>query len=332
MFNVRQDVGGLSAISDHWLAARRLPAPVKRVLPPGVLRGLQEIRNQIRKRLVSRTLSTNAIFEQPKEEQQSAALISIVVPIRDAPLVTRRCLSSLERNATNSEIILIDDGSQLAESQKVVREFSERNEWKTRRNDVPLGHSAACAAGASLASRRYLCLLNSDTVVTHRGWQNIVTSFESSPSVGVAGPSTSASGNEQTLQVAALCRLYWNDNQICAFADKLRLDTSKHATNDVPWISGFALFIRRSLWEELGGFDRKLPDYGNEIELCKRVRDLGYRTVWVRNSYIHHLGRQSYARQIGQSAIDSRIAAAYQYILRKHRDQPARRSAFRSVE
>ena len=328
MFDPTQDVGGLSAISDHWLATRRLPAPVKRVLPPGVIRGLQGIRNQIRKRLVSRTLSRHAIFKQSNEERLATALVSIIVPIRDAPLVTRRCLASLERNAASSEIILIDDGSELAESRKVVQEFSERNGWKTRRNDVPLGHSAACAAGASLASRPYLCLLNSDTVVAHRGWRNILTAFESSPDIGAVGPATSASGNEQTLQVAALCRMYWNDNQICAFAETLSSDP---AIQSLPWISGFALFIRRSLWEELGGFDRRLPDYGNEIELCKRVRDLGYLTVWVRNSYIHHLGRQSYTRQIGESGIDSRIVAAYQYIRRKHSDQDAESSATRPL-
>jgi len=327
MFDHKQDVDGLSAISDHWLATRRLPAPLKRALPAGAVRGLQSIRNQIRKRLVSRTLSRNAIFQQSNEEKRASALVSIVVPIRDAPLITKRCLASLERNAANSEIILVDDGSQLAESRQIVREFSQRNGWKTRRNDVPLGHSAACAAGGSAANRPYLCLLNSDTVVAHRGWHSIVTAFESSLDIGVVGPATSASGNEQTLQVAALCRLYWNDNQICAFAEQLCLDASKHTTKDLPWISGFALFIRRSLWEGLGGFDRKLPDYGNEVELCKRVRDLGYRTVWMRSSYIHHLGRQSYARQIGESAIDSRIVAAYQYIRRKHHDQNAENPA-----
>lgn len=57
---------------------------------------------------------------------------------------------------------------------------------------------------------------------------------------------------------------------------------------------GFALFIRRSLWEQAGGFDQRLPDYGNEMELCRRIAEEGYRLVWIRNSYIHHFGQQSY--------------------------------------
>jgi GT2 family glycosyltransferase len=87
---------------------------------------------------------------------------------------------------------------------------------------------------------------------------------------------------------------------------------------DLPWINGFAFFIRRSLWEQLGGFDPNLPDYGNEVELCRRVLAMGYRTVWVRNSYVHHFSGESYKEAIGVEAINTRIKVAENYIDRKH--------------
>jgi GT2 family glycosyltransferase len=86
---------------------------------------------------------------------------------------------------------------------------------------------------------------------------------------------------------------------------------------DVPWVGGFALFIRRGLWEQVGGFDRNLPDYGNEVELCGRVAQEGYRRVWVRNSYIHHFGGQSYRGTIGNKGIGTRIQASKIYIRQK---------------
>jgi GT2 family glycosyltransferase len=76
---------------------------------------------------------------------------------------------------------------------------------------------------------------------------------------------------------------------------------------DLPWVSGFAFFIRRSLWEQIGGFDQKLPDYGNEVELCNRVAANGYRMAWIRNSYIHHFGQQSYRNLIGDEGVRARI-------------------------
>jgi GT2 family glycosyltransferase len=88
---------------------------------------------------------------------------------------------------------------------------------------------------------------------------------------------------------------------------------------DLAWVSGFAFFIRRSLWEQVGGFDPKIPDYGNEFELCSRVAEKGYRMVWIRNSYIHHFGGQSYGHIIGEEGIRAQVRAADTYIRHKKR-------------
>jgi GT2 family glycosyltransferase len=308
----------ISGMFTQSLAAYRVPEKIRRALPPGLIRSMQQLRDRIVRTLVSRGLAGHATFAQPEEETLASGSVSIVVPIHDAPLVTKRCLASLQRHAQSSQIILIDDGSRIAETTNIIREFSERNSWKVIRNDTADGHSAACAAGVRLASRPYICLLNSDTVVTHRGWRAIVQGFESDPSIGVAGPSTSSSGNEQTLDVAKRCRFSWNDKEICAFAERLTVAALHPVIVDLPWISGFAFFMRLSLWEKLGGFDQNLGDYLNEVELCKRVVNSGYRTVWVRNSYIHHLGNQSYAEVLSAREIQSRTLTALQYVHDTH--------------
>ncbi|MGO9577741.1 MAG: glycosyltransferase [Terriglobales bacterium] len=285
----------------------RLPGLVKRVLPSILLRRMYEKREQVEKGLASRGW-------QAAKDKLASASMSIIVAIHDAPSVTKRCLSSLERYATKSEVILIDDGSRMTETKDLIRGFSGRNGWTAIRNAEARGHSAACEAGARLASRPYLCLLNSDTVATPWCWRTIEQAFDTDARIGVAGPSTSASGNQQTLALAEYCRFDWNESQIYAFAKRQMTARSRPVIVDLPWADGFAFFIRRSLWQELGGFDPNLPDYGNEIDLCKRATNLGHRIVWVRNSYIHHLRHQSYAETIGEHEITSRISAACQYI------------------
>jgi GT2 family glycosyltransferase len=146
--------------------------------------------------------------------------------------------------------------------------------------------------------------------------------FELDRNIGIAGPSTSVASTSQVLSLAANQGTYWNDNQICAFAERLLTQSQEPAVVDLPWISGFAFFIRRSLWEQFGGFDPKIPDYGNEFELCSRVAEKGYRMVWVRNSYIHHFGGQSYANVIGEEGIRAQVQAADTYIKHK-RSSPA---------
>jgi hypothetical protein len=298
----------------EWLL--RWPAVsgfLKQLMPRSWVDGL----HRIRARVLSRDLPRDAVFEQSREDALASGSMSIVVPIHDAPAITRRCLASLERYAPESEIILVDDASSLTETSAVIQEFSSRNGWKVIRHEKPLGHSEACRAGSRLSKRPYLCLLNSDTVVTPWCWNRVKQAFDHDENVGIAVPSTSCAGTLQNLTFASHLRHDWNDNQICAFAHRVLTNSPQPMVVDLPWVSGFALFIRRSLWEALGGFDQNLPDYGNEVELCERSGIRGFRNVWVRNSYIHHFGQQSYTSAVGTEEMHARSRAAELYIKNK---------------
>jgi GT2 family glycosyltransferase len=307
--------------SEAWmrqLAGRCLPGRVKAGLRTGFAGATVEAIRRLRARIITQTLSSSRVFEQSTEDRLAGANMSVVVPIHDAPLVTKRCLASLERYATEAEIILVDDASELQETTAIIREYSSRNGWKVISNAQASGHSAASKTGAELASRPYLCLLNSDTVVTPWCWRPIQVAFETDSKIGVAGPCTSRSATRQVINVARDCRFEWSDSQICAFAKRWAGTLFQRSIIDLPWIGGFAFFIRRSLWQKLDGFDRNLTDYANEIELCKRVQDCGYRTVWTRRGYIHHFGAQSYGQVISQDELQQRKLTATQYVRRKH--------------
>jgi GT2 family glycosyltransferase len=298
-----------------WVTSWHVPRFLKGLLPRPLIAALLDLK----RRALARDFSPDIQFEQSPQDAQASASMSIVVPIHDAPIVTRRCLASLEKYASKSEIVLVDDASILAETLELIRHFSIRNRWKVIRHEKSLGHSEGCRAGSNLATSPYLCLLNSDTVVTPWCWRLVQEVFERDKMIGVAGPSTSNTGNPQSLALAEFLGPSWNDNQICAFANRLLTQFQKPMVKELDWISGNAFFIRRTLWEEVGGFDRNLPDYGNEIELCGRVAEKGYRLVWVCNSYIHHFGRQSYRETLGDEGIGERIRAADKYTKQNRR-------------
>jgi GT2 family glycosyltransferase len=262
---------------------------------PAALRDtLREQGSRILAHYAMRTLPRDQEFTQPEEDAHASAQFSIVVPVHDAPEVTSRCLLSLQKYAGKAQIILIDDASSLEETKATLEDFSARYYWELIRHPQALGHSAACGAGAALATRPYICLLNSDTIVTPWCWRPVVQAFEENPNIGIAGPSTSYSGTPQTMPLAFSARHSLNDSQIAEYARRLLIEHLFTALRDMRWVSGFAMFIRRSLWEQLSGFDPNLPDIGNEVELCLRALRAGHRVVWVRNSYIHHLGGVSY--------------------------------------
>lgn len=268
---------------------------------------------RVRAAILSVGLPNSGYESQPEIETQASMSMSVIVPVHDAPQFVGRCLASLERNASRAEVILVDDGSQLKETRDLLVDFCERNGWIQIRKDRASGHSRACETGAEHSTRPYLCLLNSDTVVTPWSWRAAQEAFEEDDRIGISGPSTSSGSIPQQIRRAECCSDYWSDRQIDAFASAYIRKRPPRSRVDLEEVGGFAFFIRRDLWVNLGGFDLRLPDYGNEKELCRRAVKRGVRIVWTQNSYIHHFGQKSY----GQSHL-TRCEPADRYIFQKH--------------
>ena len=268
----------------------------------------------IRAKLLSIGLTRCGTFDQPEDEAEASKDISVIVAIHDSPEVTRRCLESIEKYGANAEVILVDDGSQLQETTDLIQNYEHRNSWIVIRHNEALGHSRSCEAGSRFATRPYLCFLNSDTVVTPWSWRGVKEAFDSDPRIAVTGPTTSWTATKQKIRRAMHCRHYWTNSQIYAFAKKYTSKRSPKSWRELPAVGGFAFFIRRSMWIEIGGFDSKLPDYGNEIELCKRLSERGFRIVWTQNSYVHHFGQGSYALTMSHRMLRERREAAQAHI------------------
>jgi len=271
----------------------------------------------IRRWCLSFGLRSSGDFFLSAEERKASATMSVVIAVHDSPEVTERCLKSLERFGGESEIIIVDDGSQLQSTRCLLEEFSSRNGWRLIRNERAVGHSRASEAGVNTATRPYACLLNSDTVVTPRSWEGIVAAFDRSPKIAVVGPSTSQTVTAQVVPRAMYCRHDWSDEQIWDFGARYVDRHRDEELTDLPRVGGFAFFVRRTVWGELGGFDKNLPDYGNETEFCRRVLRLDLRVVWSKASYVHHLGSESYGRTLGLAEILRRGSEADAYVEKK---------------
>jgi O-antigen biosynthesis protein len=259
-------------------------------------------------------LKSKGPFLQSVEEKQSSGKISVIVAVHDAPEVTRRCLNSLELFGADAEIIIVDDKSKLESTQCLLDEKCSRNGWKLIRNERSLGHSRASEVGVLVSTRPIICLLNSDTIITPHSWLGVVQSFEADESVAISGPSTSQTVGPQFVPRALHCRHYWSDEQVWVFAEKYVAKHFKDPVVELPMVGGFAFFVRRIIWDAMGGFNKNLPDYGNETEFCRRVVKAGYRIVWSKASYIHHLGSESYGRTLGYNEIKKRCLDSQSYI------------------
>ena len=285
----------------------------RRLIPETVRSGYR----CLRARVLSVDLWPRDPFSLQDDERHASGAMSIVVAVHDAPEVTRRCLNSLQAFGGNAEVIIVDDGSKLEPVKRMLDDFCSRNGWKLVRNDVAAGHSRASEAGISVSRKPFICLLNSDTVVTPHSWLGIARAFDDSPQIAVVGPSTSHTPTPQRVLRACHCRHYWSDEQIWCFAEQYVARHRKEPVVDLAYAGGFAFFLRRAVWDEMGGFDMHSPDYGNELEFCRRLTRRGLRIVWSKTSYIHHLGGESYGRTIGLAEIRERSLQTLSYIQEK---------------
>lgn len=247
--------------------------------------------------ILSQGLNSEAEHEMSQEENDASSLISVIIPIHDSPEVTERCLSSLERNAKKAEVILVDDGSKQKKTRQVLECAAQKNGWLLDHSYKAKGHSRACERGAGLATRPNLCFLNSDTVVTPFSWAGMIRTLEEDKNIGIVGPSTSYTSTPQSIRRADLCRFFWSDAQIDDFAFKYTNKNKAAAPLDMDYVGGFGFIVTRRAWEKSQGFDPNLPDYGNEIEFCRRLRKQGYYCKWTKKSYIHHFGESSFLQQ-----------------------------------
>lgn len=234
-----------------------------------------------------------------RQSARPASSWSVVIPVRDQVDMLRRCVMSLQRWAPDAEWIFVDDASIESETMEELSRLADSGS-KLVRNETPRGHSESTRSGVEISDRPNLSLLNSDTVITRDSLAMLHNALLD-PSVALAGPSTSRCFGQQQTRFAEFRRFQWSDREIEGWARLLRLRWGT-APREVPFVAGFALCLTRQTWDDCGGFDCRLTDFGNEMELASRLQAQGKRHCWIPGAYIHHLGGVSY-QQLGQDRV-----------------------------
>jgi GT2 family glycosyltransferase len=239
--------------------------------------------------------------------------LSIIVPIKNQWKIVRNCLESISKHYKMQEVILIDDGSTEQQTIDVIKDYVKKNNWKMIRNEKSIGHSKACELGVKNTQYETMFLINSDVVLSKNSLNLMNEVLNSDEKIAVVGPTTSSTSGIQQNAEAFKNRFIWTIEQIEKFAEKIK----DEKIADIDFVGGFGFGIKRSVWEALKGFDKALNCYGNEKELQIRIRRQGFRTVWVKNSYVHHLGKMSYMHE-KQINIARCQKDGDDFIIRKH--------------
>ena len=208
--------------------------------------------------------------------------ISVVIPTHKNRERTLRCLAALWLcNPQPDEVIVIDNGSDDNTAHSVLRKYPRHI---VVRLPSKRSFSAAANHGLSRASGDVLLLLDNDTELDPSAIGAIVNAFEADDDLGMAGAALRHPGGGHQWSGGRLPGTLW----FFTFASGLPsvLERSRiwrwlrsHSIlrrRHVDWVSGAAIAVRRSLWEELGPFDLGYRLRGQYIDLCVSASNAGW--------------------------------------------------------
>jgi N-acetylglucosaminyl-diphospho-decaprenol L-rhamnosyltransferase len=225
----------------------------------------------------------------------------IIINYRSADF-TRKCLQSIRANAREMalEIIVIDNASHDECGQIVRTEFPEVVFIQSEEN---LGFAGANNLGAARSQGRFLLFLNPDTEVQGTALQSLFHALESTPDAAmVGGRLLNSDLSVQTTSITAFPSII---NQTFG-AESLRRRFPKSALwgmralfedhaepVSVDAISGACMMIRREVFAAVQGFTSEYFMYAEDLDLCLKVSQAGWKVRYVPDAVVVHHGGQS---------------------------------------
>lgn len=251
---------------------------------------------------------------RPAGRRGTAPVVSVVVLTWNALDFTRRCLASLlEHTDQRHELICVDNGSEpdtLAYLEELGRQHPRVKVIFNGRN---LGFAAGNNVGIAAARGDYVCLLNSDTVVT-AGWLDaLLAPAERDPKVGLVGPVTNSISGGQKLPAVPYDQDTLEGLDEFAAEHRARFAGQSAVT---LMVVGFCLLMKKALIERIGGLDEGFGQ-GNyeDNDYCLRTLLAGFNSVVAKDSFVHHFGSRSFLA--GKVDYPAQIAGKFQIFRRK---------------
>lgn len=222
-------------------------------------------------------------------------MVSVIIPSKDNPGVLSNCIhSALECNTYKDfEIIVVDNGSSpqnKARIEKMRDMLAPEYRFTYHYEPMEFNFSKMCNIGVGLAKGDYILLLNDDIEVTQENWLELMMDKAVLPHVGAVGVKL-LYPNKNIIQHAGISTIRLGP------AHKLQFRDDEHdyyflrnrLTFDAIGVTGACLLVKKSIYEEAGGFLENMRIAFNDVEFCYHLHEMGYRNV-IRNDVClrHH--------------------------------------------
>ena len=208
----------------------------------------------------------------------SGVRCDLVIPVYNALRSTRACLASVKKFAPPwARAVVVNDASDAA----TTAFLQAQDGIVLLENERNLGFVETANRGLLFSDAPWVCLLNSDTLLTEGALERMVAGCEKDPAIGLATPLSNGAVN--------LSVKLPEGEDVFSFARRVGR-TSPARYPDAVTVVGFCLLVKRDLIASLGVFDTIFGrGYCEETDLHYRARAAGRRCVVADDVWIHHL-------------------------------------------
>lgn len=253
-----------------------------------------------------------------------AADLAVVVVNYNAGEYIARCIASVVEAASglSVDVLVVDNASHDGSAQLAVERTPQA---RLIENPTNRGLSAAWNQGARAVDAPWILFLNPDAEICRGNLAALVGAAEHRPEVALVGPvirnpdgTIYESGRDFPGVLQAVGHAFLGPlvpaNRFTRAYRQTNWDRSTE--REVGWVSGAAMLIRRSAFEQMGGFDETYSFYGEELDLGTRLRNAGWRVLATPALEVMHVGGVSTGRSRRTHLTHSQ--SIYRYY-RKHR-------------
>lgn len=222
-------------------------------------------------------------------------MISVIIVSYNKPELLRQTVLSLKsHHHQNMEIIVVDNSDQDDVKKMINKDFKDVI-YKSMESNIGFGR--ANNFGFQLSKGDYIAFLNNDLIFKEDVISPLVSELEKDNSLGIIGPKLL---NEDMSLQFSCCNFpsvgdiikadIWGDQSVNRW---YLTDWDHHQKREVDYVSGALMVMRRDLIEKVGLFDDIYFMYSEEVDLCYRVKQAGYRIEYYPQVEAIHFGGAS---------------------------------------
>ncbi|WP_052128981.1 glycosyltransferase family 2 protein [Neosynechococcus sphagnicola] len=229
---------------------------------------------------------------------QSFDRVSIIIPTKNLGRVLHQCLTSIFEKTTypNYEVIVIDNGSTEAETAQVLSQWLtlEPERFRSYSLDIPFNFSKLNNYGVEQAHGKYLLFLNNDTEVITPDWMNALVEQGQRPEIGAIGGMLLYPDN--TIQHAGVIV---GIGGVAGHSHKHYIANDHGYFNQIQTVNNYlaltaaCLLCRRDVFTAVGGFEEQLDIAFNDVDLCLKIVEKGYRNLYLPHVKLYHYESKS---------------------------------------